>query len=128
MPPVSEVIQAIDAFTRHYFQLSFISKNRLAASLQHDHRTVSPFLLLGILSISARLTPALVRRFGSGATAVENFMKSAVELSARKVQEHPSLETCQGFYLLGIAQQRSGWKNSSFVGRRLVTNEQGFLF
>lgn len=127
MPPVSEVIEAIDVFTRHYFQLSFVSKSRLVARLQHDYRTVSPLLLLGILSISARSTPAFVRRFGSGAKAAEACMGFAAELSVRKVHDHPNLETCQGFYLLGIAQQRSGWRNSSFVRRRSVTDDQEYV-
>ncbi|SPN99974.1 related to general repressor of transcription [Cephalotrichum gorgonifer] len=113
LPPVSEVIESVDSFSRHYFQLSFISKNRFIFRLREDHRSVSPFLLLSILSISARLTPSLVRRFGSGPKASEAFIEHATQLSARKVYERPSLEACQAFYLLGIAQQRSGWKELS---------------
>lgn len=115
LPPVLEIIEAIDAFTRHYFQLSFISRNSFVTRLRHDYRSVSPFLLLSILSISAGMTPPLVERFGSGTAAAEAFMTHATELSVRKVYEHPNLEACQAFYLLGVAQQRSGWNNSSYV-------------
>lgn len=115
LPPVPEIIDAVDLFTRHYFQLSFICKSRFVAKLRHEYRSVSPFLLLSILSISAGLTPSLANRFGSGKKAAEIFLTHATELSARKVYEHPTLETCQAFYLLGVAQQRSGWKNSSYV-------------
>lgn len=115
LPPVPEIIAAVDLFTRYYFQLSFICKNRFVDKLRHESRTMSPFLLLSILSVSAGLTPSLATRFGSGKKAAEIFLTHATELSAKKVYEHPTLETCQAFYLLGVAQQRSGWKNSSYV-------------
>lgn len=115
LPPVPEIIEGIDTFTRRYFQLSFISKTRFVARLQHDYRSANPFLLLSILSISATLTPSLANRFGSGKKAADIFLTHATELSAKKVYEHPSLEACQAFYLLGVAQQRSGWKNLSYV-------------
>lgn len=125
LPPVLEIIEAIDAFTRHCFQLSFISRNSFVSRLRHDYRSVSPFLLLSILSVSAGMTPPLVERFGSGTAAAEIFMTHTTELSVKRVYEQPSLETCQAFYLLGVAQQRSGWKNSSYVsGLLLCLNER----
>ena len=119
LPPVPEIIDAVDLFTRHYFQLSFICKSRFVFKLRHEYRSVSPFLLLSILSVSAGLTPSLADRFGSGKKAAGIFLMHATELSAKKVYEPPTLETCQAFYLLGIAQQQSGWKNSSYVSLTL---------
>ena len=119
LPSLLEMTEAVDAFTRHCFQLSFISRNSFVTRLQHDYRSVSPFLLLSILSVSAGVTSSLVERHGSSTAAAEIFMTHATEMSVRKVYEHPSLETCQAFYLLGVAQQRSGWKNSSYVSASL---------
>lgn len=115
LPPLNEIIEGIYAFASHCFQLSFISKDRFVSRIQREDHSVSPFLLQSILSISAEWTPSLIERFGSGAKATGIFMKNATELSVKKVYEYPSLETCQAFYLLGIAQERAGWKNSSYV-------------
>lgn len=126
LPPVSEIIDAIDTFVHHYFQLSFISKHLFVSRLNHDRRSVSPFLLLSILSISASLTPSLARRFGSGAKASDIFMDHATKVSKKKVYDPPTLEACQAFYLLGMAQQQREWKNLSGVSNELshtVTHE-----
>lgn len=114
LPPLNEVIEAVDTFTCHYFQLGFIPKQRFPERLAQDHLSVSPFLLLTILSVSARFTPSLSQRFSSGVKAAETFMEHAQRLAITKIYD-PSLETCQAFYLLSISQQGSGWKNPSYV-------------
>ncbi|KAH7161342.1 hypothetical protein EDB81DRAFT_641838, partial [Dactylonectria macrodidyma] len=115
LPPLPDLIDGVNRFTRHYFQLGFIPKQHFPAKLQHDHRSVSVFLVVCILSISARLTPALASRYGSGIQAAEFFMERASQLAYGELYQEPTLERCQGFYLLSIAQQGSGLKNMSYI-------------
>jgi hypothetical protein len=116
LPPLPEIIDAVNKFTRHYFQLGFIPKQMFPERLRTNHRSVSVFLLLGILSVSSRFTPALIQRHGSGLKAVDFFMERASSMALNELYQEPTLERCQGFYLLAIAQQGSGWKNRSCVG------------
>lgn len=115
LPPLPEIIDAVNNFTRHYFQLGFIPKQLFPERLRTQHRSVSVFFLLGILSVSARLTPALVERYGSAVRASEAFMERASALAQSELYKEPTLERCQAFYLLSIAQQGSGMKHGSSV-------------
>jgi hypothetical protein len=115
LPPLENIIDGVNRFTRHYFQLGFIPKQQFPERLRKNHLSVNPFLLLSILSISARLSPALCARYGSGIRAAEYFMDKASVLGVGEVYREPSLERCQAFYLLSIAQQGSGIRNKSFV-------------
>jgi hypothetical protein len=116
LPPVIEVIDGINTFTSHYFQLGFIPREQFPRRLHQAPKEANVFLLLSILSISARFTPALAARYGSGMKASEMFMDRAAKLACHKLYR-PSLEICQAFYLLSIAQQGNGMKNSSYVRR-----------
>ena len=51
LPPLPDIIEAVHLFTRNYFQLGFIPKELFPRQLEQDHRSVSVFLLLAILSI-----------------------------------------------------------------------------
>ena len=115
LPPREEIIDAVQMFTRHYFQLGFIPKQMFISRLEANQRDVSVFLLLALLSISARFTPSLVQRYGSGMKAADLFMDRASRVALDELYEEPNLERCQGFYLLAIAQQGSGFKNRSSV-------------
>jgi hypothetical protein len=115
LPPLPEIIEAVNNFTRHYFQLGFIPKQLFPERLRTQHRSVSVFFLLGILSVSARLTPALVERYGTAVRASEAFMERASALAPSELYKEPTLERCQAFYLLSIAQQGSGMKHGSSV-------------
>lgn len=115
LPPLPDLIDGINRFTRYYFQHGFIPKQQFPARLHHDPRSVSVFLVVCILSISARLTPALAARYGSGIQAAEFFMERASQLAYGELYQEPTLERCQGFYLLSIAQQGSGLKNMSYI-------------
>lgn len=115
LPPLPETIEAVKKFTSNYFQLGFIPKHLFPERLRTQHRSVSVLFLLGVLSISARLTPALVERYGSAVRASEVFMERASVLAQHEVYKDPSLERCQAFYLLSIAQQGSGMKHRSSV-------------
>lgn len=118
LPPIPEIIDGVNRFTRYYFQLGFIPKQQFPARLLKDHASVSVFLVVSILSISARLTPALAQRYGSGLKAAEFFMDKAAQLAYGEIYQEPTLERCQAFYLLSIAQQGSGLRNKSYVGCR----------
>ncbi|KAK4043803.1 hypothetical protein C8A01DRAFT_12763 [Parachaetomium inaequale] len=115
LPPLPEIIESLNQFTRHYFQLGFIPKQLFPERLRTQHRSVSVFFLLGILSVSARLTPALVERYGSAVRASEAFMERASALAQNELYREPALERCQAFYLLSIAQQGSGLKHRSSI-------------
>ncbi|KAG7291600.1 hypothetical protein NEMBOFW57_001619 [Staphylotrichum longicolle] len=115
LPPLPEIIEAVNKFTRHYFQLGFIPKQLFPERLRTQHRSVSVFFLLGILGVSARLTPPLVERYGSAVKASEVFMERASALAQHELYREPTLERCQAFYLLSIAQQGSGMKHRSSI-------------
>ncbi|KAL2142445.1 hypothetical protein VTI28DRAFT_1154 [Corynascus sepedonium] len=115
LPPLPDILESVNQFTRHYFQLGFIPKQQFAERLRTQHRSVSVFFLLGLLSVSARLTPALVERYGSAVRASEAFMDRASAMAQNELYKEPTLERCQAFYLLSIAQQGSGLKYRSSV-------------
>lgn len=117
LPPLFDLVDGVNRFTKYYFQLGFIPKQQYPERLLRDHRSANVFLLLSILSISARLSPALRVRFGTGVKASEFFMERASELTLAEVYSEPTLEKCQAFYLLSIAQQGSGMRNKSYVSR-----------
>ncbi|KIL93217.1 hypothetical protein FAVG1_03194 [Fusarium avenaceum] len=114
MPPLTEVIDGINQFTQHYFQLGFIPKVQFPQQMREDRQSVSLFLVVSILSISARLSPSLSTRYGNGIEASQFFMEHAV-LMARDEIYRSNLENCQAFYLLSIAQQGSGLKIESHI-------------
>ncbi|KAM0589318.1 hypothetical protein ACHAQF_004536 [Verticillium nonalfalfae] len=121
MPPLPEIVEAVHLFTRKYFQLGFIPKQLFPARLQRDHRSVSIFLLLSILSISARFSLALTRRYQGEIKAADFFMERASTLALNELYSEPTLERCQAFYLLSIAQQGSGWRNRSYINLGIAT-------
>ncbi|KAF4957879.1 hypothetical protein FSARC_11143 [Fusarium sarcochroum] len=117
LPPLPDIIDGINRFTRHYFQLGFIPKEQFPQRLQNDYQSVSVFLVVSILSISARLSPPLSARYGSGMKAAEFFMERAAALARNEIYSSPqnTLERCQAFYLLSIAQQGSGLRDESHM-------------
>ncbi|GKT42592.1 uncharacterized protein ColSpa_02773 [Colletotrichum spaethianum] len=121
LPPLPEIIDAVHIFTRKYFQLGFIPKELFPLQLQRDHRSVSVFLLLGILSVSARFSPALAHRYQGEMKAVDYFMERASTMALDELYQEPTLERCQGFYLLSLAQQGSGWRNRSYINIGIAT-------
>ncbi|KAJ0281422.1 hypothetical protein Brms1b_005015 [Colletotrichum noveboracense] len=121
LPPLPEIIDAVHVFTSKYFQLGFIPKELLPQQLHRDHRSVSVFLVLGILSVSARFSPTLTERYGGEMKAVDFFMERASSLALNELYQEPTLERCQAFYLLSLAQQGSGWRNRSYINIGIAT-------
>jgi len=86
-------------------------------SLSNNLPSISVFLLLSMLSISARFTPSLIKHYGTDGKpekAGEHFMGCAAQLVPQQMFE-PSLERTQGFFLLGIAEWGKGDRNRSSV-------------
>ncbi|OAA77629.1 chitinase 1 precursor [Akanthomyces lecanii RCEF 1005] len=115
LPPLDELIDGVNRFTRYYFQLGFLPKRQYPEKLRMSHKSCNLFLLLSILSVSARMTPALRTRYGTGVRAAEFFMDRASSIAQEQVYAEPSLERCQAFYLLSIAQHGSGLRNHSYM-------------
>ncbi|KAM0665900.1 hypothetical protein ACQRIT_007114 [Beauveria bassiana] len=115
LPPLDELVDGVNRFTRYYFQLGFLPKRQYPEKLRMSPHSCNLFLLLSILSVSARMTPALSVRYGSGVKAAEFFMERASRIALAQVYAEPSLELCQAFYLLSIAQHGSGLRNNSYM-------------
>ncbi|ERS99573.1 hypothetical protein HMPREF1624_04778 [Sporothrix schenckii ATCC 58251] len=115
LPPLEQVIDAVDMFTRQYFQLGFIPRHTFVQQLREQPQSVSVFLLLSLLSVSARMTPSLVETHGGAGPTAELFMDRASAIALTELYQEPTLARCQAFYLLSLAQQGSGYRNRSFV-------------
>ncbi|TQV92119.1 chitinase 1 precursor [Cordyceps javanica] len=115
LPPLEELVDGVNRFTRFYFQLGFLPKRQYPEKLRMSPHSCNLFLLLSILSVSARMTPALCARYGTGVKAAEYFMERASRIALERVYAEPSLELCQAFYLLSIAQHGSGLRNKSYM-------------
>ncbi|KAI1456772.1 hypothetical protein F4805DRAFT_467800 [Annulohypoxylon moriforme] len=115
LPAVDIVVEGINNFTKNFFQLGFIPKKRFPALVQESPSSVSVFLLLSILAISARYNKSLIETYGDGLKAATEFMHRAQGLAVHELYQQPTLERCQAFYLLSIAEQGSGKSNTSYI-------------
>ncbi|KAK2590452.1 hypothetical protein QQS21_011869 [Conoideocrella luteorostrata] len=115
LPPTEDLIDGVNLFTKQYFQLGFIPKEQYPERLRKNLHSTSLFLLMSILSISARLSPAFKFRYGNGVKAAEYFMERASSIANEEIYQEPTLERCQAFYLLSIAQQGSGERSKSYI-------------
>ncbi|ORY81760.1 hypothetical protein BCR35DRAFT_352269 [Leucosporidium creatinivorum] len=99
LPPMDQVKEALHAFRNSYFQLGFLPLALFVSQLEREPETVSLFLLLAILTASARFTPSLVQRFGSANAATDFYVKEARKLIGEEMLK-PSLPACQAFFVL----------------------------
>lgn len=126
LPPFEEVVDGVKALTTSFFQLGFLPKSLFFEELRRDRSAVSVFLLFGILSVSARFTPSLVRRYQGGTKATQTFLDRASYL----VPDHmfaPTLDSIQGFFLMSIAEWGNGDKNRSLVYMGIAIRLAGIL-
>lgn len=130
LPPYEELTEGCNVFGISCIQLGwyrifqaarrgliisgFLPKALFLESLANDRRSMSVFLLLSMLSVSARFTPSLIRRYGANGRAGEHFMKCAAYMVQDEMYE-PTLERTQAFFLLGIAEWGKGDRNRSSV-------------
>ncbi|KIV78649.1 hypothetical protein, variant [Exophiala sideris] len=84
------------------------------------------FFYASILSVSARLTPCLVRRYGSGAKATEHFVGLAITSGLPKIYT-PSVENCQAFFMSALAEWGSGDKSRSSMNMGIAVRMAGTL-
>jgi hypothetical protein len=103
-----------------HVQLGFLPKLLFLDRLEKDAASVNVFLLLCILSVSARFTPSLVSRYGGHAKATRTFVERAERLVPAEIYQ-PTLETIRAFILLGSAEWANGDRNRSLV--RIGTSE-----
>ncbi|CAJ2508930.1 Uu.00g139560.m01.CDS01 [Anthostomella pinea] len=124
LPPFEEVLEGVHTLTTSYFQLGFLPKALFFEELRKDRASVSVFLLLSILSVSARFTPSLVRRYQATATHV------FLSLASSHVHEQmfsPTLESIQGFFLLSIAEWGNMDKTKSSIYMGIAVRLAGIL-
>lgn len=127
-PSHFDVVEGCKVFVTSYFQLGFIPKAVFIEGLVKDQdlKRHSKFLLTCILSISARFTPPLVKRYGSGQHATKYFTNLASQMVPSEMYE-PSLERTQGFFLLAIAEWGNGDKNRSSMHMGLAVRMASIL-
>ncbi len=130
LPPFEELVEGCKVFGMSCIQLGqfqvfptvqhgltisgFTPKALFLETLANDPRSISVFLLLSMLSISARFTPSLIRRYGADGKAGEHFMRCAANMVQDEMYE-PTLERTQAFFLLGITEWGKGDRNRSSV-------------
>ncbi|KAI0400408.1 hypothetical protein F4802DRAFT_485094 [Xylaria palmicola] len=115
LPEMEVIVDGIHTFIRHFYQIGFIPKKMFIAGLRENTESVSVFLLLSILCISARFNKYFIKTYGDGLKAADEFMQKAQRLAINEIYLEPTLERCQAFYLLSIAEQGSGKSNTSYI-------------
>ncbi|KAL2210249.1 hypothetical protein CC79DRAFT_1319187 [Sarocladium strictum] len=114
LPPIDEVVEGCRIFVTSYFQLGFIPKAVFLEKLVRQPETVSSFLLCCILSISARFTPSLTKRYGGAREATDHFLEVS-RLMVPTEMYKSSLERLQAFFLLSISQWGNGDRERSSI-------------
>ncbi|KAI2639312.1 hypothetical protein GGS21DRAFT_548686 [Xylaria nigripes] len=115
LPEMDVIIDGIQTFIRHFYQIGFLPKKIFIRGLRENAESVSVFLLLSILCISARFNKYFIKTYGDGLKAADEFMQKAQRLAINEIYLEPTLERCQAFYLLSIAEQGSGKSNTSYI-------------
>ncbi|KAG7095821.1 hypothetical protein E1B28_006518 [Marasmius oreades] len=115
LPPQQELIDGCEWFFSTYFQLGFLHKPTFMHRLINTPTSISRFLLLSMLSISARFTPSLIQRYNAPANAASVFAKRAQELAGQEMLGNATLERAQGFFLCSIWSWGSGYRDRSWI-------------
>ncbi|KAL0569204.1 hypothetical protein V5O48_012769 [Marasmius crinis-equi] len=115
LPSQEELIDGCEWFFSTYFQLGFLHKPTFMHKLINTPGSISPFLLLSMLSISARFTPSLVQRYKGPANAALVFAKRAQQLAGEEILGTATLERAQGFFLCSIWSWGSGFRDRSWI-------------
>ncbi|EXJ93805.1 hypothetical protein A1O1_02198 [Capronia coronata CBS 617.96] len=126
LPPFEEVVEGCKVFTLSYFQLGFLPKTNFFERLSQERDSISIFLLLSILSISARFTTRLVQRYGNGTKATDYFLHKAAAMVPDQMYR-PSLDAIQGFFLMSLAEWGKGDKHRSAIHMGIAVRMAGML-
>ncbi|KAK8005188.1 hypothetical protein PG990_011225 [Apiospora arundinis] len=108
---VETVKEGVRAFNRHFFQLGFIAIEDFLGQVERDPGKIGPFLLVSILSISARFK----RNYDAAQKIVKSYLDCAEKLALRELYQPITLERCQAFFLLSIAQHGMGETSRSNI-------------
>ncbi|KAJ3774721.1 fungal-specific transcription factor domain-containing protein [Lentinula raphanica] len=115
LPPQDELVDACEWFFGTYFQLGFLHKPTFMHTLITSPQSISTFLLLSMLSISARFSPRLIERYGSGAAAADVFARQAHKLAGDELSGAATLDRAQAFFLCSIWSWGSGYRDRSWI-------------
>lgn len=115
LPPHEELVEACEWFFSTYFQLGFLHKPTFMHTLQTSPQSLSTFLLLSMLSVSARFTPTLIQRFSTPVNAANTFAKRAQSLVGQEMLAAASLDRAQAFFLCSIWNWGSGFRDRSWI-------------
>ncbi len=127
LPPHAELVAGCRVFLATCLQVGFVPKALFLEQMETDPASVSVFLLLSMLSISARFTPELCGRFrGDGKAAAEFFMDVAHVITADRMW-HTTLENTQAFFLLGVADWGRGARDRSAIHMGIAVRMAGVL-
>ncbi|KAH9897590.1 hypothetical protein F4778DRAFT_744178 [Xylariomycetidae sp. FL2044] len=126
LPPHEELMQGCRVFLTSCLQVGFIPKALFLEQIENDNDSVNVFLLLSILSISARFTPDLCHRFGGSKAACEFFMELAQAMVADEMW-NISLTNAQAFFLLGMVDWGRGARERSAVCMGIAVRMVGVL-
>ncbi|KAL1901437.1 hypothetical protein Sste5346_001842 [Sporothrix stenoceras] len=127
LPPHAELLAGCRVFLATCLQVGFIPKALFLEQMETDPASVNVFLLLSILSISARFTPELCARFrNDGKAAAEFFMDVAHVVTADQMW-HTTLENTQAFFLLGMADWGRGARDRSAIHMGIAVRMAGML-
>ncbi|WWD01408.1 hypothetical protein V866_008352 [Kwoniella sp. B9012] len=107
LPPHDEVIEGVRVFLYNYFQLGFLPRAFFLEQVERDMSSVPLFLLLSILTLSARFTPSLIKRFGGGKEASIEMRRRAMGLLGDEIMA-ASVERMQALFLLGVSEFGEG--------------------
>ncbi|KAH8169887.1 fungal specific transcription factor domain-containing protein [Sarocladium implicatum] len=124
LPPTDEVVEGCRIFVTSYFQLGFIPKAVFLEKLVREPESVSPFLLSCILSISARFTPSLTKRYGGARQATDHFMEVSRQMVPSEMY-NSSLERLQAFFLLSISHWGDGDRERSSIDMGIAVRMAG---
>ncbi|KIK68365.1 hypothetical protein GYMLUDRAFT_35765 [Collybiopsis luxurians FD-317 M1] len=115
LPPQDELVDACEWFFSTYFQLGFLHKPTFMHTLITAPQSISTFLLLSMLSISARFSPRLIERYGTGANAADVFARQAQKLAGEELVGAATLDRAQAFFLCSIWSWGSGYRDRSWI-------------
>ncbi|BGP30909.1 hypothetical protein JCM10296v2_002670 [Rhodotorula toruloides] len=102
LPPPDIVFEACQNFFQCYTQLGFLHRPSFLHQLQTQPDSISPFLVLCIIVISSRITPALADHYPSPSLAAGAFAKQAQSQVLHELSRPPSLELVQALLLLSL--------------------------
>ncbi|KAH8653222.1 hypothetical protein BGZ60DRAFT_460984 [Tricladium varicosporioides] len=126
LPQYNDLVEGCRVFCTSCIQLGFIPKALFLERLISNESSISPFLLLSMLSISARFTPCLAQRYGINGGAANHFITCATYLVPEEMYE-PTVERAQAFFLLGMAEWGRGERNRSAIYMGIAVRMAGVL-